>query len=113
MFKKLLIVGTGALLMTPLVGCDEESLALAKVAPEAAKMFTESSGLEAGDPMMDQFQIRDRLRDGSGANCANPGDPGSCDGLGPYGAGGYGDNGGGYATEAGGGDRLRDGSCGG
>ncbi|MGB2986883.1 MAG: hypothetical protein WBE26_13510 [Phycisphaerae bacterium] len=111
MFKRLLIVGFGALSVTSLVGCDEETLA--KVAPDAAKMFTASQGVQAGDLLMDQFQTQDRLRDGTGLNCTNPGDPGTCDGSGPYGTGGYGDNGGGQGTGSGGGDRLRDGSCGG
>ena len=113
MFKRLLIVGFAAVSVTSLVGCDEETLA--KVAPDAAKMFTASQGFQAGDLLMDQLQTQDRLRDGTGTNCTNPGDPDSCDGSGPYGAGGYGgdNNGGGNGTGAGGGDRLRDGSCGG
>ena len=112
MFKKLLIVGIGALSVTTLVGCDEETLS--KMAPDAAKMLAASQGFQGGDLLMDQFQTQDRLRDGTGANCTNPGDPGSCDGSGPYGAGGNGDNNGsGNGTGTGGGDRIRDGSCGG
>ncbi len=111
MFKRLLVVGFGVVSVTTLVGCDEETLA--KVAPDAAKLFTASQGFQAGDLLMDQFQTQDRLRDGTGLNCTNPGDPGTCDGSGPNGTGGYGDNGGGSGTGAGGGDRLRNGSCGG
>ena len=111
MFKRLLIVGFGIASVATLVGCDEETLA--KVAPDGAKMFTASQGFQGGDLLMDQFQTQDRLRDGTGLNCTNPGDPGTCDGAGPYGAGGNGDNsGGGYGMRTGGGDRLRDGSCG-
>lgn len=108
MFKKLLVVALGVVSVATLVGCDEETLS--KVAPDAAKMLAASQGFQAGDLLMDQFQTQDRLRDGTGANCPNPGDPESCDGSGPYGPGG--DNGDGYGPGTGGGDRLRDGSCG-
>ena len=112
MFKRLLIVGLGIASVTTLVGCDQETLS--KLAPDAAKMLAASQGFQAGDLLMDRIQTQDRLLDGTDANCTNPGDPRSCDGLGPYGAGGNGDNsGGGYGTGTGGGDRLRDGSCGG
>jgi len=110
MFKKLLVVGFGVLLVTTLAGCDEETLA--KIAPDAAKMFAASQGFQAGDLLMDQLQTQDRLRDGTGLNCTNPGDPRTCDGSGPFGIGGYGNSGGGNGTGTGGGDRLRDGSCG-
>ena len=111
MFKRLLVVGFAVLSVGALTGCDEDTLA--KVAPDAAKMFTASQGFQAGDLLMDQVQTQDRLRDGTGANCSNPGDPESCDGLGPHGIGGNGDNGGGNGTGTGGGDRFRDGGCGG
>ena len=112
MFKKLLVVGFGMVSVATLVGCDEETLS--KVAPDAAKMLAASQGFQAGDLLMDQFQTQDRLRDGTGANCTSPGDPGDCDGSGPHGAAGPGDdNGNGnYGPGTGGGDRLRDGSCG-
>jgi hypothetical protein len=112
MLKRLSVLGFGFLVVGIATGCDEETIA--KVAPDAAKMFTATQGLQSGDVLMDRVQQHDRLRDGTGGNCTNPGDPGSCDGSGPYGAGGDGNgNGGGYGTGAGGGDRLRDGSCGG
>lgn len=111
MFKKLLVAGFGVLSVAAFAGCDEETLA--KVAPDAAKMFTASAGFQAGELLMDRLQTQDRLRDGTGSNCTNPGDPESCDGLGPYGTGAYGDNGGGQGTGTNGGDWLRDGSCGG
>jgi hypothetical protein len=111
MFKKLLVVGFGALSVTTLVGCDQETLA--KLGPDAAKMFTASQAFQAGDLLMDQLRAQDRLRDGTGLNCTNPNDPGTCDGSGPYGTGGYGDNGRSNGTGTGAGDRLRDGSCGG
>ena len=112
MFKKLLVAGFAVTSVATLVGCDEDTLNM--VAPDAAKMVAASQGFQGGDLLVDQLQTQDRLRDGTGANCTNPGDPGSCDGSGPYGTGRNGDsNGGGYGTGTGGGDRLRDGSCGG
>jgi len=112
MFKKLLVVGLGVVSVAALAGCDEEMLS--KVAPDAAKMLAASQGFQSGDLLMDQLQTQDRLRDGTGANCPNPGEPGTCDGSGPYGAGGPDDDNGsgGYGPGTGGGDRLRDGSCG-
>ncbi len=111
MLKKLLLVGFGALTATALVGCDEDLLA--KMTPDAAKVFTASQGLQAGDLLMGQVRAQDRLQDGDGLNCTNPGDPASCDGTGPYGTGGNAGSGGGIGTETGSGDRIRDGSCGG
>lgn len=111
MFKRLLVVGFGILSVAALAGCDEETLA--KVAPDAAKMFTVSQGSQAGGLLMDHLQTQDRLRDGTGLNCTNPGDPSTCDGSGPNGTGGFAGNGGSNGTGTGGGDRLRDGSCGG
>lgn len=111
MFKRLLIVGFGVASVATLVGCDEETLS--KMAPGAAKMLAASQEFQGSDLLMDELQTQGRSRDGTGANCTNPGDPDSCDGSGPHGSGGYGDNGRGNGAGTGGGDRLRDGSCGG
>lgn len=110
MSKRLLIVGFGVASVATVVGCDEETLS--KMAPDAAKMFMASQAFQASDLLMDQFRTQDRMRDGTGLNCTNPGDPGTCDGAGPYSTGGYSNNSGGNGPGAGGGDRLRDGSCG-
>lgn len=110
MIKKMLVVGFGVAIAVSLAGCDEEMLA--KAAPDAAKFISVSQGLQAGGMLMDQLQTRDRLRDGSGVNCPDPDRLGTCDAAGPHGRTGYGENGGGYGKRTGGGDRLRDGSCG-
>ena len=112
MFKELLVVGLGAAFIATLVGCDAATLS--KMTPDAARVLVASQGLQGGDLVMDQVGSQDRLRDGTGVNCSNPGIPGSCDGSGPNGSGGYGNrNGGGYGAGRGGADRVRDGSCGG
>ena len=112
MLKRLSVLGFGFLVVGSGAGCDEETIA--KVAPDAAKMFTVTQGLQNGAILMDPVQQRDRLGDVTGINCPDQGDPGSCDGSGPYGAGVQGNsNGGGYGTGTGTCDRLRDGSCGG
>lgn len=110
MFKRMAFVGICAFGVSVLVGCDEATLA--KLAPDAAKMLMMAPGSPAGDLLTGQLQTLDRLRDGTGSLCPNPGGPGTCDGTGPYGDGGSGNRGPGYGTGKGEGDRLRDGSCG-
>ena len=107
MLKRLFVLGLGFVVVGTVAGCDEETIA--KVAPDAAKMFVAAQGLQGGDVLMDQIGDRDRLRDGTGDNCPYPGD-GICDGTGPYGSGGSGSGGSGGSGD---GDqqRLRDGSC--
>jgi hypothetical protein len=107
MFKRLLALGLGVAVVGTVAGCDEETIA--KVAPDAAKMFTTAQGFQGGDLLMDQIRDRDELRDGTASNCPYSGD-GICDGMGPYGGSGSGSGGSGGDGD---GDQLRrrDGSC--
>ena len=107
MLKRLFVLGLGFAVVGIAAGCDEETVA--KVVPDAAKMFVAARGFQGGDVLVDQIRDRDRLRDETGDNCQNSGD-GDCDGTGPYGSGGSGNSGSGGP---GNGDqqRLRDGSC--
>jgi len=110
MMKRLSLVALGLFVVVGLIGCDEETLGVVGANPvldtAAAKLFGDS------DVLGDQLWQRDQLRDGTGDNCPDPDNPGSCDGSGLYGTGGYGSGSGGYGG-SGNGDqqRLRDGSC--
>ena len=110
MMKRLSLAALGLFLVVGLIGCDEESLGVAAANPALETVAARLLG--NGDVLGDQLWQRDRLRDGTGENCPDPDDPGSCDGSGPHGTGAHDGDGGGYGG-SGNGDqqRLRDGSC--
>lgn len=90
--KAAVIVVLGAGLWINAVGCDWASSS--PLLEGIDKALVTEKGTGAGDVLTTQLQQQDRLRDGTGVNCPNPG------------TGGTGSRTGGGAQS-----RLRDGSC--
>lgn len=110
MKKRVFLAAVGVLLVAGMTGCDEATLSGLSSSPATKATVAKLFG--NGDVVGDQLWQRDRLQDGSGGNCLDPENPGTCDGSGPFGSGEGGNGGTGYGGSGNGDqDRLRDGSC--